>query len=126
VKRALLVAMILVPWLTITCGSEPTMAPATMPAVTATAGEPLDSPMATPESTSDVLESPVGLPNPASQYCEDQGYRLEIREEPGGSTGYSRMAPSARSGLSSGVSANQGHLPDQITMAPARSRHQGD
>ncbi|MGB2910840.1 MAG: DUF333 domain-containing protein, partial [Anaerolineales bacterium] len=33
-------------------------------------------------------EAPVGMPNPASKYCLDQGYRLEIRTEAGGETGY--------------------------------------
>jgi putative hemolysin len=88
VKRGLPIAIILISWLTITCGSEPTTVPATMPAATATAEGPLESPLPTATSTPDVLESPVGLPNPASQYCEDQGYRLEIREESGGSTAY--------------------------------------
>jgi putative hemolysin len=30
----------------------------------------------------------VGLANPASVYCEDQGYTLEIRETPEGQVGY--------------------------------------
>ena len=30
----------------------------------------------------------VNLANPASKYCVDQGYRLEIRDEAGGETGY--------------------------------------
>lgn len=33
-------------------------------------------------------EAPVGMPNPASKYCLDQGYRLEIRTEAGGESGY--------------------------------------
>jgi len=33
-------------------------------------------------------ESQVGLPNPASQYCVDQGYELEIRSEEDGEVGY--------------------------------------
>jgi putative hemolysin len=33
-------------------------------------------------------EEPVGLPNPASEYCEGQGYTLEIRDEEGGQAGY--------------------------------------
>ena len=34
------------------------------------------------------FESPVGLPNPASQYCLDQGYELEMRTEADGMAGY--------------------------------------
>jgi putative hemolysin len=32
--------------------------------------------------------SPPGLPNPASAYCEEQGYTLELRTDAGGVTGY--------------------------------------
>ena len=41
---------------------------------------------ATPTPTT--FESPLGLPNPASKFCEDQGYELEMREEAGGTAGY--------------------------------------
>jgi putative hemolysin len=34
------------------------------------------------------LDSPLGLPNPASAYCEEQGYTLEMRTEANGTTGY--------------------------------------
>ena len=30
----------------------------------------------------------IGMPNPASKYCEDEGYTLEIRSEEGGAVGY--------------------------------------
>ena len=30
----------------------------------------------------------VGIPNPASKYCADQGGKLEIRDETGGQVGY--------------------------------------
>jgi putative hemolysin len=33
-------------------------------------------------------ENNAGLANPASQFCEEQGYRLEMREEAGGTVGY--------------------------------------
>jgi putative hemolysin len=88
VKQLLTVALILVSLLASACGGEPTTVPATMPAATATTEGPLESPLVTPEITSEALESPVGLPNPASKFCEDQGYQLEIREEAGGSVGY--------------------------------------
>jgi uncharacterized protein len=45
------------------CGAEPAPAPTT-------------------------FESPVGLPNPASQFCLEQGYQWEIRAEAGGEAGY--------------------------------------
>lgn len=33
-------------------------------------------------------EAAVGMPNPASQHCTDEGGRLEIRDEAGGQVGY--------------------------------------
>jgi len=33
-------------------------------------------------------ESPLDMANPASKYCVDQGYKLEIRDEAGGQVGY--------------------------------------
>lgn len=33
----------------------------------------------------------VGLPNPASEYCIEQGGRLEIRQEDGGDVGYCHL-----------------------------------
>lgn len=50
--------------------------------LSACGGEP------SPVPTTDVFESPVELANPASQYCVDQGGRLEIRDEAAGQTGY--------------------------------------
>jgi inhibitor of cysteine peptidase len=44
---------------------------------------------AEPAATPDTFESPPGLPNPASQFCEDQGNKVEIRTAADGSqTGY--------------------------------------
>jgi putative hemolysin len=57
-KKMLIATAILAALLVAACGAEPTP---------------------TPE---------VGLPNPASVFCEEQGYELEIREEEGGSVGY--------------------------------------
>jgi putative hemolysin len=34
------------------------------------------------------FDSPLGLPNPASAYCEEQGYELEMRTEASGTVGY--------------------------------------
>jgi len=33
----------------------------------------------------------VGMPNPASVYCTEQGGTLEIRKEPSGETGYCHL-----------------------------------
>ena len=46
---------------------------------------PAPTPLPTEGTT---FESPVGMPNPASQYCVEQGYQLEIRDEAGGQVGY--------------------------------------
>jgi putative hemolysin len=45
-------------------------------------------PQAAPTPAPDAFDSPVGLPNPASVYCEEQGYELVIRNEEGGQVGY--------------------------------------
>lgn len=37
-------------------------------------------------------EKPVGMANPASVYCLDQGGKLELRDEPGGVTGYCHLS----------------------------------
>ena len=50
--------------------------------------EPFDSPLPTVAPEQETFGSPIGLPNPASQFCENQGYELEMREEVGGTTGY--------------------------------------
>jgi putative hemolysin len=36
-------------------------------------------------------EAAPGMPNPASQFCVEQGYELEIRDEAGGQVGYCRF-----------------------------------
>jgi len=46
-------------------------------------GEP--TPVPTAEAT---FESPLDMANPASKYCVDQGYKLEIRDEANGQVGY--------------------------------------
>jgi putative hemolysin len=64
-RRLLLVALLVVGLVAAACGAEPTPAP-----------------------TPTTFESPLGLPNPASQFCEEQGYRLEMRTDANGTTGY--------------------------------------
>jgi TolB protein len=43
---------------------------------------------AEPAPTAGPTDVPVGMPNPASVFCEEKGYTVEIREEPGGQKGY--------------------------------------
>ena len=62
-KQALSVILILAAILAAACGPEP-------------------APTAAPTGPA------AGLPNPASKYCADQGYKLEIRDEAGGQVGY--------------------------------------
>jgi putative hemolysin len=52
-------------------------------AVAACGAEPTSAPVPTP--TPSTFESPLGLPNPASQYCLDQGNQLDIRTAADGS-----------------------------------------
>ena len=62
-KRSLALTWVLVMLVVVACGAQPT---------------------ATPET----FESPLGLPNPASQFCVDQGYELEMRTDANGTAGY--------------------------------------
>lgn len=62
-KKLLIVALIAGVFMVAACGAEPTPTPTRS-------------------------ESPPGLPNPASKFCEDQGYRLEMRTDASGTTGY--------------------------------------
>jgi putative hemolysin len=64
-KKLLLVAMVVGAVFLASCGAAPTP---------------------TPEE--ELFESPLELANPASKYCVDLGYRLEMREESGGTAGY--------------------------------------
>jgi dipeptidyl-peptidase-4 len=66
-KRMTVVVLILVAFLVAACGAEPT-------------------PTARP------TEPAPGMPNPASKFCTDQGYQLEIRSEAGGEVGYCLFA----------------------------------
>jgi inhibitor of cysteine peptidase len=72
--RKLLLVMTIVfgSLLAVSCGSEP--APTeTLPATAA---------------TEEPFESPLNMPNPASKFCRDQGYQLEMRTDASGTTGY--------------------------------------
>lgn len=75
-NRLWLIAFLLVLSGVVACGSDATPIP-----------EVIESPLAQPTATIGTFESPVGLPNPASQFCEEQGYTLEIREGADGQSG---------------------------------------
>ena len=77
-KNLLLVMIIIVgSLLTVSCGSEPTPAP--------TEVLPDIAPTPAPDEP---FESPLNMPNPASKFCRDQGYQLEMRTDASGTTGY--------------------------------------
>ena len=77
-KNLLLVMIIVVgSLLTVSCGSEPTPAP--------TEVLPDIAPTPAPDEP---FESPLNMPNPASKFCRDQGYQLEMRTDASGTTGY--------------------------------------
>ncbi len=42
-------------------------------------------------STQPTPEKPLGMANPASVYCVEQGGKLELRDEPAGVTGYCHL-----------------------------------
>jgi putative hemolysin len=69
-KRRWIVPLLFVVLLLAACGGKAKGTPATF-----------ESPLTTPTTA-------AGIPNPASVFCEDQGYRLEIRTEAGGQVGY--------------------------------------
>ena len=79
-KRVFFLALIIAALALTACGGD------------ATGTNTQESPLATPATQGtqggDEFESPVGLPNPASVHCEEQGYTLEMREETGGTVGY--------------------------------------
>jgi putative hemolysin len=42
---------------------------------------------AAPAPTPTTFESPIGLPNAASDFCLEQGYQLDVRDDGGGQVG---------------------------------------
>ncbi len=74
--RQLLLVMVMVvgALLTTACGSEPTPASTELQPST--------------EATTDTTESPLDMPNPASKFCIEQGYQLELRTDASGTVGY--------------------------------------
>jgi putative hemolysin len=83
-RRYLLVVFILGGLVIAACGGTE------VPPTRAVPDRPTTDTMESPLATDDVeaFESPIGLPNPASKFCEDNGYKLEMREEAGGTVGY--------------------------------------
>ena len=82
--RNLLLVMIVVfgILLTTACGAEPAPAPTkALPDIAPT-------PVPATAATEGPLESPLDMPNPASKFCRDQGYQLEMRTDASGTTGY--------------------------------------
>ena len=72
----------------VSCGSEPTSGPEVVPTMAPTLEPAPTEPPPTTAPADTTLDSPLDLANPASQFCEDEGYRLEIRSEVGGEVGY--------------------------------------
>jgi len=83
-KRFLFILLIVGMLIIAACGAEPTPMP------TGFRLAHMDNSrirtLATPAS--DAFESPIGLPNPASKFCEDSGYILELRTDANGTAGY--------------------------------------
>ena len=64
------------------CGSEVTPAPTrALPDIAPT-------PLPPTAASGEPFESPLDVPNPASKFCREQGYKLELRTDAGGTTGY--------------------------------------
>jgi putative hemolysin len=85
------VALLFVAVFIVACGSAPApVSTNTVPAPQSTVFVPTASPTATafvsPLGTT--MESPLNMANPASVYCVDLGYKLEIRDEANGQVGY--------------------------------------
>ena len=78
----LVIFLVLGGLLTAACGSGP--------APTPTEAWPDSAPTPVPDTaaTEEPFESPLDMPNPASKFCRDRGYQLEMRTDASGTTGY--------------------------------------
>ena len=90
-KKLWVITLILGGLFVAACGSTPMPAPTeSLPAPQPTVFVPTAAPTSTtfqsPLATT--MQSPLDMANPASTYCVDQGYKLEIRDEAGGQVGY--------------------------------------
>jgi putative hemolysin len=98
VKKLPGIALLLVALFIAACGSTPSPAatttlPPAAPTQAAPTAAPTNTMFVSPLETT--MASPLNMPNPASQYCVDQGYKLEIRDEAGGQVGYCIFADGA-------------------------------
>jgi putative hemolysin len=91
-KRLFFVVVLVGALMLVACGGGPTAVPTSVPPMvppppTATQPAAVAEPTIAPtEGTT--FESPLDMANPASVFCVDQGYKLEIRDEAGGQVGY--------------------------------------
>jgi putative hemolysin len=76
-SKFVFVVLILAVLTLVACGNGPTPTP-----------EIFESIPAEPPSDAGTFDSPLNMANPASVFCEEQGYSLEMREEAGGTAGY--------------------------------------
>ena len=76
-KRRALALLVLVLVILVACGKEPTPTPDTFESV-----------LIQPGSDDSAFDSPLNMANPASVFCTEQGYKLEMREEAVGTAGY--------------------------------------
>ncbi|MFN2242683.1 MAG: DUF333 domain-containing protein [Anaerolineae bacterium] len=75
-KNVLLVVVVFLGiLLTASCGAQAT--PGTVP-----------TPQPATGATEQPSEAPLDMPNPASRFCRDQGFQLELRTDASGTTGY--------------------------------------
>ncbi len=76
-SKVAFVVLILAALTLVACGSAPTPTPGVFESIPAE-----------PASDAGTFDSPLNMANPASVSCEEQGYKLEMREEAGGTAGY--------------------------------------
>jgi putative hemolysin len=91
-KRNWFVVLIVGALILTACGAEPTPAPKVVPPTQApTEPPPTEAPTEPPPTvvpTDTTFDSPLDMVNPASKFCADEGYQVEIRSEAGGEVGY--------------------------------------
>jgi putative hemolysin len=99
VKKLLIILFVVGAVAVVACGSTPaperlpsvavpTPAPTTEPTEPPPTAAPTQPPAQETPTESTTFESPLDMANPASVYCVEQGYKVEIRDEAGGQVGY--------------------------------------